>query len=144
MSGLGPVRTGLLRSFFFQNFAGPEPDCPWTWQDQGLQSGPNRSWSGPVSVFFGPMRLEIEPLVEKLEHAETIRNGPKCDTARPKGLRRPVRGVPKVTEAPNEGDRGRTRDHERELGLGVKEGNNSMSTTTYKGVYKLQRHEATK
>ena len=59
MSGLGPVRTGLLRSFFFQNFAGPEPDCPWTWQDQGLQSG-------PVSVFFGPMRLEIEPLVGRI------------------------------------------------------------------------------
>ena len=58
-------RTSQDRSFavfFFQNFAGPEPDRPWTWQDQGLQSGPNRSWSGPVSVFFGPMRLEIEPL----------------------------------------------------------------------------------
>ena len=73
-----------------------------------------------------------------------IRNGLRCDTAWPKGLRRPVQGVPKVTEAPNEGDQGRTRDNESELGLRVKEGDNSLSTTKYKGVYKLRRHEAVK
>jgi hypothetical protein len=83
-------------------------------------------------------------IIVEMTTAETIRNGPRCDTARPKGLRRPVRGVPKVTEAPNEGDRGRTRDNKSELGLRVKEGDNSLSTTKYKGVYKLRRHEAVK
>jgi hypothetical protein len=44
-----------------------------------------------------------------------------------------------VTKAPNKGDRERTRDNERELGLRVKVGNNSITTTMYKGVYILWR-----
>ena len=75
-------------------------------------------------------------------HTETIISGLKCNTIQLKGLWRPVQGVLKVTKAPNKGDRERTRDNERELGLGVKEGNDLLSTTMYKGVYKLQRHKA--